>query len=62
MSDEGIWAMKHKIKAITDLAPTTSITEARHIIGLVGYYGKFFPIFSNTIRPLNELRQMSPLK
>ena len=47
--------MKQKSKAITDLGPTTNMTEARHIIGLVGYYRKFFPIFSNTIRPLNEL-------
>ena len=55
MSGEGIFPMKEKIKAVTDLAPTTSITEARYIIGLVGYYRKFFPIFSNAIRPLNEL-------
>ena len=55
--------MKQKIKAITDLAPVTNITEAWHIIGLVGYYKKFFPIFSNTIRLLNELtRKNVPLK
>ena len=43
--------MKQKIKAITEFVLTTYITEARHITGLVGYYRKFFPIFSNTIRP-----------
>ena len=47
--------IRQKIKAITDLAPTTNITEARHMTGLIGYYRKFFPIFSDTIRPLNEL-------
>ena len=39
--------MKQKVKAITELSSITNITEARHIIGLIGYYGKCFPIFSN---------------
>ena len=52
---QGISPLKQKIKAITDLAATTNITEARHMIGLIGYYRKFFPIFSDMIRPLNEL-------
>ena len=33
--------MKQKVKAITEFALTTNITEARHIIGLTGYYRKF---------------------
>ena len=41
--------MKQKVKAITELGPATNITEARHITGLIGYYEKFFPIFSNVI-------------
>ena len=41
------------IKVVTGMTPTTNVTEARHIIGLVGYYRKFFPIFSNTIRSLH---------
>ena len=55
VSGKGISPVKQKIKAITDLATTTNGMEARHFIGLVGYYRKFFPIFSITIRPLNEL-------
>ena len=47
--------MKQKIKAITDLAPTTNITEARHMIGLIGYYKEFFPVFNDMTSPLNEL-------
>ena len=52
-----------KIKATTDLTPTTSTTEARHKIGLVDYYRKFCPIFSHIIRSLNELtRKNVPFK
>ena len=47
--------MRQKIKVIKDLAPTPNITEARHMIDLIGYYRKFFPIFSDMIRPINEL-------
>ena len=57
VSGKGISPMKQKIKARTDLATTTNIAEAQHIIELVGYYRKFFPILSDTIRPLNELTQ-----
>ena len=38
--------MKQKVKAITGLVPITNTTEARHMIGLIGYY-KIFPIFSD---------------
>ena len=51
MSGIGISPMKQKIRPITDLVPTTNITEAWHMEGLIGYYGKFFSIFSDTIRP-----------
>ena len=47
--------MKQKVTAITDLAPTTNINEVRHIIGVIGYYRKFFLIFSDMIPPLYEL-------
>ena len=51
VSGKGISPMKQKAKAITitDLAPATNITEARHMIGLIGNYRKFFPIFSDMI-------------
>ena len=55
VSGQGISPMRQNIKAITDLEPTTNIMEARHMIGLKGYYRKFFPVFSDMIRPLNEL-------
>ena len=61
VSGQGISPMRQKIKAIKDLAPTTDITQARYMIGLIGYYRKFFPIFSDMIRPLNELTKKNTL-
>ena len=55
VSGQRISHMRQKIKAIMDLAPKTNITEARLMIDLIGYYRKFFPVFSDMIRPLNEL-------
>ena len=55
VSGQGISPMRQKIKPITDLTPTTNITEARHMIGFIGYCRKFFSMFSSMIRSLNEL-------
>ena len=52
---QGTSPRRQKIKAITDLAPTANITEARYMIGLIGYYRKFFTVFNDMVRPLNEL-------
>ena len=63
ISGKGISPMKQKVKAITELAPTTNIIEARHIIGLIGYYRKFFLIFSDVICQINKLsRENAPFK
>ena len=40
---------------MANLLPPTSVTEVRHMIGLIGYYRKFFPMFSDMIQPLNDL-------
>ena len=41
--------MKQKEKAIIDLALATNISEVSHIVELIGYFRKFFPIFSDII-------------
>ena len=46
-----------QVKAITDIAQTTNITETRHMIGLIGYYRKFFPIFSDMKQPSKQTDQ-----
>ena len=38
-----------------DLVPATCITEAHHMITLISYYRKLFPVFSDIVQPLNEL-------
>ena len=55
VSGQGISPLKQKIKTLTDLVPTTNLTKGGPIIGLIEYYRKFFPNFSDTIRPLNEI-------
>ena len=63
MSGQEISPMRQKIKAITNLAPARNITKVQHMIGLIGYYRKFFPVFSYMIRHLNELtRKNIPFK
>ena len=49
VSGKGISPIKQKVKTIMDLAQATNFSEVRPIIGLIGYYRKFFPIFSDII-------------
>ena len=55
VSGQGIAPLRQKMTAVTDLAPTTNITEVWHMVGLIGYYRKLFPVFSDMIRLLHEL-------
>ena len=45
MSGKEISPVTQKVKVFTDLALINNISEVRHIIGLIGFYRKFFPIF-----------------
>ena len=47
--------MKQRVQAIMDLVPATNITEACHMIVLISYYRKFFPVFNAMMLLLNEL-------
>ena len=42
VSGRGILIQKQKVQGITELASATNITEARHIIGVIGYTGNSF--------------------
>ena len=63
VSGHEISPKRQKLKAIIDLALITNIAKASHMIGLMGYCKKFFPVFSDMIRPLNELTKKNvPLR
>ena len=47
--------MKQKVHAIMDLVTATNITEAHHMISLISYYRKFFPVFSVMVQLLSRL-------
>ena len=46
---QGTPSMKQKPQAIMDLVPATNITEACHMTGLISYYRKFFPVFTDVM-------------
>ena len=55
ISGTGIYPLKHKVKAIQDLAPPSNVTQVRCILGLASYYGKFIPMFSSIVSPITSL-------
>ena len=46
---QGISPMKQKVQVIMDFVPATNITEVHHMIGLISYYRKFFPVFIDVV-------------
>lgn len=51
----GIHKMKSKVEAIQNAPSPQNKTQLRSFIGLVNYYGRFFPNLSTVLRPLNLL-------
>ena len=49
---EGIRADPDKTSAITEMEPTTNISELRHFMGMVNQLGKFSPNLANLTHPL----------
>ncbi|XP_033126304.1 uncharacterized protein K02A2.6-like [Anneissia japonica] len=57
----GIHPTSDKVEAIAQASSPTNITELRSYLGLLNYYGKFFPNVSTVINPLNALlRKQTP--
>ena len=59
ISSKGISPLPDKIQAITNLKRPNNITQTKHILGLVSYYRQFFPILSETVRPINRITHKS---
>ena len=55
VSGEGIEPLPEKLEAVKEMPPPTTPKEVRQFLGLVGYYRKFVPKFSDIARPLTNL-------
>ena len=55
ISGEGIAPVQEKLESIQNLLPPRKPKEVKQFLGLIGYYRKFVPHFSDLARPLNAL-------
>ena len=55
LSAEGIQPLPWKLDSITNMPAPENQTEVKQFLGLVGYYHKFVPHFSDISRPLAKL-------
>ena len=55
LSAEGIQPLPEKLDSITNMPTPEKQTEVKQFLGLVGYYCKFMPCFSDISRPLAKL-------
>ena len=55
VSGKGITPMPEKLACIKDMPPPKTPKEVKQFLGLIGYYRKFVPRFSDLARPLNML-------
>ena len=55
VSGKGITPMPEKLASIKEMPPPKTLKEVKQFLGLIGYYQKFVPRFSDLARPLNAL-------
>ena len=55
VSGKGITPMPEKLACIKDMPPPKTAKDVEQFLGLIGYYQKFIPRFSDLARPLNML-------
>ena len=55
VSGEGITPLPEKLDSIQKMLPPKTPNEVKQFLGLIGYYRKFVPRFSDLARPLNAL-------
>ena len=54
-SGKGITPVPEKLESIQKMPPPKTPKEVKQFLGLIGYYHKFVPRFSDLARPLNAL-------
>ena len=57
ISGEGISPVPEKLESIQKMLPPRNPKQVKQFLGLIGYYRKFVPQFSDLARPLNALTQ-----
>ena len=57
ISDEGIQPLPEKLESIAKMQVPQNAKQLKQFLGLVGYYRKFVPGFSDIARPLTQLTQ-----
>ena len=57
ISDEGIQPLPEKLESIAKMPVPQNAKQVKQFLGLVGYYRKFVPHFSDITRPLTQLTQ-----
>ena len=55
VSGEGITPLPEKLHSIQKMLPSKTPKEVKQFLGLIGYYRKLVPRFSDLTRPLNAL-------
>ena len=55
LSEDGISIDPSKVEEVLDWKASTSVTEVRSSLGLVGYYRRFIPDFSKIAKPMTRL-------
>ena len=55
VSGKGITPLPEKLESIQKMLPPKTPKEVKQFLGLIGYYCKFVPRFSDLARPLNAL-------
>ena len=59
VSGEGITPLPEKLESIQKMLPPKTPKEVKQFLGLIGYYRKFVPRFSDIAHPLNALTRQN---
>ena len=61
ISGKGIEPVPEKLESIKNMPSPTTPKEVKQFLGLIGYYRKFIPNFSDVARPLKDLLMAEPI-